>query len=309
LKAGPKSAFRTGQECGHLQPRISRINPQRFAFFIRAIRVIRGQFFSDKAWRKTALLQKHGFRPFFKPESFNPLKIKMIRLKTNPTRAGNFSNFSGISPGYIHRGGEVEYWVTGSRTNHTKGTMKKHKTQPQGGSYESTLSEEQQEKFHTMLLSDITLAETQQKAPAWATGPDIGKKPFIASLGKIRMRIRLEERIARLEGVAATRRATRTLLKRLVQGTDQEEMLDEAMTLIGEQAIDAGLGMGNASSRAAAAWLLLRRADQRCFDERTAIFKSQASKAEETKENEKKPAMSDEEQGAAWPQIFGMRPV
>jgi hypothetical protein len=47
---------------------------------------------------------------------------------------------------------------------------------------------------------------------------------------KIRVRLRLEERIARLEGVAVTRRATRNLLRRLVRGTDQEQILDEAMT-------------------------------------------------------------------------------
>jgi hypothetical protein len=199
--------------------------------------------------------------------------------------------------------------VQSLESNHTKGTVMNLRTQPQGGSYESTLSEEQRAEFRSMLLSDITLAQAQQKALAWATGPDIGKKPSIACLGKIRVRLRLEERIARLEGVAVTRRATRNLLRRLVKGTDQEQMLDEAMTLIGEQVIDASLGMDSASTRVATAWLLLRRADQRRFDERTVIFKTQAGNAKETEEDAPKPSMSDEEQEAAWRQIFGMQPI
>jgi len=121
-------------------------------------------------------------------------------------------------------------------------------------------------EFRAILMSHITLAQAQQKALAWATGPEIGKKPSIACLGKIRVRLRLVERIARLEGVAVTRRATRNLLRRLVKGTDQELILDEAMALIGEQVIDASLGMDDATARAATAWLLLRRADQRRFD-------------------------------------------
>ena len=183
------------------------------------------------------------------------------------------------------------------------------RTQPQGGSYESTLNEEQRAEFRAMLLSDITLAQTQQKALAWATGPDIGKKPSIACLGKIRVRLRLEERIARIEGVAVTRRATRNLLRRVVKGTDQEQILDEAMTLIGERVIDASLGVDGASTSATAAWLLLRRADQRRFDQRTAIFQAQAGNAKETEKNPAKPPMSDEEQEAAWRQIFGMQPL
>jgi hypothetical protein len=183
------------------------------------------------------------------------------------------------------------------------------RTQPQGGSYESTLNEEQRAEFRALLLSDITLAKAQQKTLAWATGPDIGKKPYIACLGKIRVRLRLEERIARLEGVAVTRRATRNLLRRLVKGTDQEQILDEAMTLIGEQVIDASIGMEGASTSAAAAWLLLRRADQRRFDQRTTIFEAQSRKDEKAEAKPKKQPLTDEEKEAKWRQIFGMRPL
>ena len=112
--------------------------------------------------------------------------------------------------------------------------------------------------------------------------PEKDNRPSIACLGRIRWRLGVEEKVGRIEEAAATRRATRRLLKKLVTGTDQEQVLDEVMTLIGEQVIDATLGMESASTRTAAAWLLLRRADQRRFDQRTAIFEAQAGKARET---------------------------
>ena len=39
-------------------------------------------FFREK-WRKTAFLQEHGIAAFFKPESSNRLKVKIMRLKMN----------------------------------------------------------------------------------------------------------------------------------------------------------------------------------------------------------------------------------
>lgn len=179
------------------------------------------------------------------------------------------------------------------------------RTQPQGGSYESTLTDEQRTEFRALLLSDITLADAQQKVLAWPTGRDIGKKPTIGCLGKIRVRLKLEEKIARIEGVAVTRRVTRKLLRRAVKGTDQEEILDYAMALIGEQVIDASLGMDSGSTQTAAAWLLLRRADQRRSDQRAARFDAQAASKEEKPE---KPPLTEEEKEAKWRQIFGMMP-
>lgn len=162
-------------------------------------------------------------------------------------------------------------------------------------------------EFRLLLLSDITLAEVQQKALAWATGPDIGKKPSIASLGRSRVRVRLEEQIARIEGIAVTRRATRNLLRRAVKGMDQEQILDEAMALIGQQAIDASIGMDGAATQTAA-WLLLRRADQRRFDQRTAIFEAQSGSKDKQPPAPKEPPLTDEEKEAKWRQIFGMEP-
>jgi hypothetical protein len=115
--------------------------------------------------------------------------------------------------------------------------------------------------------------------------------------------------VARLEETKVIRRATRNLLRSLVSKHDQEEVLDEAMALIGQQLIDASLDSDGPSSKTAAAWLLLRRADQRRFDERTAILAAETEKAAKTEQKPKRPPLTDEEKEAKWRQIFGMRPL
>ncbi len=156
------------------------------------------------------------------------------------------------------------------------------------------------------LLSGITLAEAQQKAPPWPGGPEQGKQPSIASLGRIRLRLRIEERVTRIEEAAVARRVTRELLRRLVKKTDQETVLDEAMTLIGEQMIDACLA-SDGPSRMAGAWLLLRRADQRRYDQRTAVFQGQVK--QETKQGDGKlPPLSEQEREDQYRAILGMNP-
>ena len=179
------------------------------------------------------------------------------------------------------------------------------KTEPHGSSYEAALTEEQRIEFHALLLSGITLARAQAQALPWPDGPEKDKKPSISSLGKIRARLRIEERWSRIEEAKALMRATQTLLKGMVNKTDQEQVLDQAMTLIGQQVIDAGLDLNGPSSKTAAAWLLLRRADQRRFDQRTAIFEAQAGKGKQTGENPPLPAMSDEEKERRFSEIFG----
>ena len=57
------------------------------------------------------------------------------------------------------------------------------------------------------------------------------------------------------------------------------------MALIGQQVIDAGLELNGPPSKTAAAWLLLRRADQRRFDQRTAIFKDKTGKGNKEEES------------------------
>ena len=185
----------------------------------------------------------------------------------------------------------------------------KRKRSNHANSYEAALTEDQQIALHALLLSGITLTEAREKAPPWPDGPDKGKKPCIACLGKIRLRLGIEERISRIEETKATMRATRSLLKSLANQTDQEELLDQAMILIGRQVIDVGLDLNNVASNRAAAWLLLRRADQRRFDQRTAIFQAQSGKGQQPTEDEPLPPMTNEERERKYRQIFGMEPL
>ncbi|MGP8200003.1 MAG: hypothetical protein ACLQU4_10935 [Limisphaerales bacterium] len=166
------------------------------------------------------------------------------------------------------------------------------RSDPHAASYEAALTEEQRIAFHSLLLSGITLADAREKVPPWPVGPDKDKKPSIACLGKIRVRLRTEVRISRIEEAKATMRATRNIIKSLVNKTDQEMVLDDAMTLIGQQVIDACLELDGPSSKTTAAWLLLRRADQRRFDQRTAIF--EAARAKQALENPPSPTLSEE---------------
>lgn len=185
----------------------------------------------------------------------------------------------------------------------------KSKPDRHAASYEAALTESQRIALHSLLLSGITLAEAREKAPPWPDGPDQGKKPCIACLGKIRLRLGIEERVARIEESKATLRATRQLLRSLVNQTDQEQILDEAMTLIGRQVIDLGLDLNNAASNTGAAWVLLRRADQRRFDQRTAIFQAQSGKNSKTDEDPPLPPLTNEERERKYRQIFGMEPI
>jgi|GEM_PF-3226177 len=185
----------------------------------------------------------------------------------------------------------------------------KIKEAPQAGSYEAALTEAQRISLHALLLSGITLSEAQEKVPPWPDGPEKDKKPSTTSLWRIQVRLRVKERVQKIEMAMVTFRATQTLLQKLVNKTDQEKVLDQAMTLIGQQVIDAGLDVHGPTSKTAAAWLLLRRADQRRFDQRTAIFEAQAGKARETGEDAPLPPMDNEERERRYRQIFGMEPL
>ena len=183
------------------------------------------------------------------------------------------------------------------------------KEAPQAGSYEAALTEEQRISLHALLLSGITLAEVREKVPPWPDDPEKVKKPSPACLWRIQARLRVKERVRKIETAMFTFRATQKLLDSLVNKADQEQVLDQAMTLIGQQVIDAGLDMNGPSSKTAAAWLLLRRADQRRFDQRTAIFEAQAGKDKKTEEDAPLPPMDNEERERRYRQIFGMEPL
>jgi len=144
-------------------------------------------------------------------------------------------------------------------------------SQPQEGSYEAALTEEQREALHVLLLSGVTLEQAREQALPWPRGPEKDRKPSIACLWRIKSRLRNAEKLLKIETARATVRATRELMKGLVNRTDQEETLDTAMALIGQQVIDAGLDLDGTSFNTTAAWLLLRRADQRRADQRDRV--------------------------------------
>ncbi len=62
---------------------------------------------------------------------------------------------------------------------------------PHLNSYEAALTDEQRAAFRAVLLSGITLAEAQQKAPPWPGGPEQGQQTLIASLGRIRFPLQI----------------------------------------------------------------------------------------------------------------------
>ena len=155
------------------------------------------------------------------------------------------------------------------------------KEEPRAGSYEASLTEEQRTSLHALLLSGLTLAEVQEKVPPWPDGPEKGRKPSTTSLWRTQVRLRVQEKVRKIEMARVTCRATQSLLQKLVNQTDQEQVLDQALTLIGQQVIDAALDGHGPTCQTAAAWLLLRRADQRRFDRRTALFQPQAGQARE----------------------------
>jgi hypothetical protein len=178
---------------------------------------------------------------------------------------------------------------------------------PREGSYVAALTEEQRISLYALLLSGISVAEARKQAPPWPDGKEKDKKPSEPCLWRIRRRLRMEERVRKIEIATATFRATQDLLQNLVNKTDHEKVLDQAVTLIAQQVIDAGLDLDGPSSKTSAAWLLLRRADQRRFDQRTAIFEAQSGQAKKTAE--KKPPLTEEEKEAKWRQVFGMLPL
>jgi hypothetical protein len=130
--------------------------------------------------------------------------------------------------------------------------------------------------LYALLLSGVTLAGACAMAPPWPDGEEKGRPPSKSSLARIRSRLRIEGRLDRIEVATATARAAKSILKKLVTGPDQEQVLDQAMNLIGQQVIEATLGMDCATVKTNAAWMLLRRADQRRSDLRTAFFQGQA---------------------------------
>ncbi len=83
-------------------------------------------------------------------------------------------------------------------------------------------------------------------------------------------------------------------------------MLDEAVALLGQKLIDGCLGLDKTAIQMGAAWLLLRREDQRLAAERLDLLRSQTEKQSEGPNP--LPPLSDEEREARDRAILGMGP-
>ena len=121
--------------------------------------------------------------------------------------------------------------------------------------------------LYASLFSDgKTLHQIQAKAPSWRrfSGKDCKpEKPEIATLSKIRNRLRLEDMVLRLDGTTAKLEAAKEMLGPMAKAANQERLLDEVMTAISEEVIERTMERLNPGARTNAAKLLLKRADQR----------------------------------------------
>jgi len=179
--------------------------------------------------------------------------------------------------------------------------MKKEIDSP-ADSYEASLTEEQRIAFRTLLLSGVTLAEAHEKTLPWPSGPAQGKKPSLSSLGRARLRLRIQERVARIEEARIAARTARDSTHHLAKSLREKDMMDAAVALLGQKLIDGCLGLEDGNAGAAVAWLLLRRADQRLAEERLALSRAQFEKANPPPP----PPLTQEEKEQRVKEIFGI---
>ena len=157
--------------------------------------------------------------------------------------------------------------------------------EPQAGSYEAALTEDQRDALHALLLSDADMLEVRQKAPLWPHGPEQGRRPSIDSLWRIKQRLNIEDQVRHIEMAQATIDAMQPLVQKMVSKTNMETLLDQVVVLVAQEAAAAGL-----PSKATAARMLLQRAGQHRFDQRTAIFEAKirlANNQQKTREEKK----------------------
>jgi hypothetical protein len=149
------------------------------------------------------------------------------------------------------------------------------KNTPQAGSYEASLTKEERIELHSLLAGDESLHEIRGETIPWRDGPDKGTKPSIATLCKIKMRLRTEQMVLGLDQMLTTVRATKEQLAALAKPSDQEQLLDAAMAAIGREVLEKTLEGQDASVQKAVTRLLLKRADQRRFDRRMTLLEAE----------------------------------
>lgn len=150
---------------------------------------------------------------------------------------------------------------------------------PRSDSYWGGLNKKQQTVVLSLLLeSRLSMREARMKVPLTRKG----KPPCIATLARLRLQLKTEEVIFRID---AKTNAVEAPFAKLRSGgefsQDQEQMLDEAMCLISKEVIEKTLQQLDSASRTAAAHLLLKRADQRRVDRHQDFVEAQARKKAE----------------------------
>jgi hypothetical protein len=136
-------------------------------------------------------------------------------------------------------------------------------------SYEHALARhslEQLELLYSALLQPgLSLKEIQELVPPFPGGPRDGEKPSLSTLSKIGERLRTSLMMLEVESTAKMMEAVQRKIKKELP-TDsnlQENVLDELVTLIGQEAIQQTLLKRDAKTRNSNAKILLKRSDQK----------------------------------------------
>ena len=151
---------------------------------------------------------------------------------------------------------------------------------PHGSSYEASLTPDQRSELHCLLLSGEPLHQLREKTIPWADGPEQGTKPSITTLWTIQSRLRTEQLVCGLEGMMESVEASRKPLSSLAKDRHQEQILDAAITLIGQEVIAKTLEGHGLSTQSAMTRIMLKRADQRRFDRRMRLLEGNSDLGE-----------------------------
>jgi hypothetical protein len=153
-----------------------------------------------------------------------------------------------------------------------------------------------------MLCSDMPFSEVLKAAVPWRTGAEVGKKPTLRTLYAINSRLDLEATLVGLEGTSLFIEDTNRRLRPYLKGAEGEQVLDQAMHLVGKEVIRRTLYRLNPAARTAAARLLLKRAEQRRVDRRLKLLEVEVKK---DGSDDAKSGLTPDEKQARIRQILG----
>lgn len=150
--------------------------------------------------------------------------------------------------------------------------MRKSSKKQRANSYEAGLSDEELQLLHTLCLErSLSLVDMQRAAPSHKGGALDGKQPSLDTISKIATRLRTEQVMVEIDAAEKIMEAARQKAKALPPA-EREQTLDAICDLIGNEVIQKTVAGLDAKNRTAAARLLLKRADQKRFDQK---FKQQ----------------------------------